>query len=625
MLRRCLRSSSTAAAAVAVTNYQRSLSYKPRISEFKFLAEDVLDLYGHYSKLGFGETANKDLVDSLLDESAKLSENVLFPLYLSGDDEGCHHLPDGKVTTPKGFKEAYEAMRDGGWLGISNPEEFGGQGLPCSVGYMTREMMATANWSLIMYPGLSAGAANTLLAWASPEQKEMYLKKIIAGTWSGTMCLTEPQCGTDLGQVKTRAELNADGTYRLTGTKIFISAGEHDMTENIVHIVLARLPDAPAGTKGISLFIVPRHVIKPDGTLEAKRNVICTGLEKKMGIKASATCQMTFEDSVGYIIGEPNQGMKQMFTFMNAARLGTALQGVAHAELAFQNALMYARERGSMRSLSGTKAPERVADPIIWHPNVRHNILFCKAIAEGGRAMILDVARMLDIFEHKSTSAEAKKTIDDEIGFLTPIAKACLTEWGLEAASNAVQVYGGHGFIKGNGVEQIVRDARISTLYEGTTGVQALDFIGRKVLASKTNEAAKFGARISTLTRPLLFSRSQLGGHARRLWLLNKQFSVLKTKIGVQALSDRDAVGAASQDFLFYTGYTVLGYYWLKMAVAAQKKIDAKQDPNGFYQAKLDTCNFYFNRVLPRADTNFAISGGASSVLQAPKEATWDL
>ncbi len=605
----------------------RNLSYKPRLSDFKFLAEDVFDLYGHYNKLGCGDTVNKELVESLLDESAKLSTNVLFPLYMSGDDEGCHLGTDNKVTTPKGYKEAYEQMREGGWIGISNPEEFGGQGLPTSVGYMTREMMATANWSLIMYPGLSAGAANTLQTWGSEEQKEVYLKQLVSGKWSGTMCLTEPQCGTDLGQVKTRAEPNGDGTYKLTGTKIFISAGEHDFTENIVHIVLARLPDAPPGTKGISLFVVPRHVIKPDGSLDPRRNVICTGLEKKMGIKASATCQMTFENSVAYIIGEPNTGMKQMFTFMNAARLGTALQGVAHAELAFQNALWYARERCSMRALSGTKAIEKVADPIIHHPNVRNMILFNKAIAEGGRALITDVARLLDLYEHKSTAPEKKKQLDEEIGYLTPIAKACLTEWGLEAANNAVQVFGGHGFIKGNGVEQIVRDARISTLYEGTTGVQALDFIGRKVLASKTNEAAKFGARINELTRPLMLKRGPLGAHARKLWLLNKQFSMLKAKVGVAALSDREAVGAASHDFLFYSGYMVLGYYWLRMAVAAQAKVDAGKDADGFYRAKVDTCNFYFGRVVPRADTHLAIAGSSTltSQLMSTDAANWDV
>lgn len=622
MIRRCV----AGAGASAALSGARSLSFVPRLQEYKFLAEDVFGMYKHYNDLGYGETVNKELVDTLLEESSKLSTNVMFPLYMSGDDEGCHLLPDGQgVTTPKGYKEAYKAIVEGGWTGINNPEKYGGQGLPASIGYMAREPMAAANWSLMMYPGLSAGAASTLLAWGNQQQKDLYLSQIVAGTWSGTMCLTEPQCGTDLGQVKTRADPQPDGTFKITGTKIFISAGEHDFTDNIVHIVLARLPDSPPGTKGISLFIVPRHVVKPDGTLETTKNVICTGLEKKMGIKASATCQMTFDGSVAYIIGEPNQGMKQMFTFMNTARIGTAMQGVIHSELAFQNALVYARDRKSMRALSGTKEPDSVADPIIHHPNVRQNILFCKAISEGGRAFILDLSRMLDIFEHSSTKAEDKKRIDEEIGFLTPIAKACLTEWGLEAANNAVQVYGGHGFIKGNGVEQIVRDARISTLYEGTTGVQALDFIGRKVLASKTNEASKFGARLNKTVRPFMLQQNQLGSHSRKLWLMNKQFLVAKARIAVQAHSDREAVGSASQDFLFYAGYMVLGYYWLLMAIAAEKKVAAKQDPTGYYQAKLDTSAFYFARVLPRADAHFGVMVSSAKVLTKSKQEAWSL
>lgn len=602
----------------------RALSYTPRIRDFQFVMEEVLGIYQHYDKLGVGDTANKELVDTMMEECSKLCTSTLFPLYQSGDSEGCHLLPDTTVTTPKGFKEAYQAIIDGGWIGINNPEEFGGQGLPQSVGYITREMMGAANWSLLMYPGLSAGAANTLLAWGSAEQKEVYLKKIIAGQWSGTMCLTEPQCGTDLAQVKTKAEPQADGTYRITGTKIFISAGDHDMSENIVHIVLARLPDSPSGTKGISLFIVPRHVIKADGSLTKEKNVVCSGLEVKMGIKGSSTCQMSFDNSVGYLIGTVNEGLKQMFTFMNAARLGTAIQGIAHAELAFQNALKYARERGSMRALSGTKDKEKVNDAIIWHPNVRHNILFTKAIAEGGRCFGMDIARLLDLHDKAATEAEKNK-IDEEIGFYTPIAKACLTEWGLESASNGVQVFGGHGFIKGNGMEQIMRDARISTLYEGTTGVQALDFIGRKVLKSKTNEAARFGARVNSLCKEHFFASGNLGSYARKLWLMQKQWRIATMRIGANALKDRESVGAASQDFLMYSGYMVLAYYWLRMAAAAQKQVAAGKDHDGFYQAKLDTAAFYYNRVLPRSTSHLEIMTSPTEVLTKTKETTWDL
>lgn len=621
-MRRIVNQTSRAAFLAAVSG--RGLSYNPRVRDYQFLMEDVFSMYKHYEKLGVAETANKEFVDVLLEECSKLCKNVLFPVYQSGDCEGCELLPDTTVTTPKGFKEAYNAIKEGGWIGISNPEKYGGQNLPQSVGFLTREMMGTANWSLLMYPGLSAGAANTLQAWGSDEQKELYLTKLIEGSWSGTMCLTEPQCGTDLGQVKTKAEPQADGTYKITGTKIFISAGDHDMTENIVHIVLARLPDSPPGTKGISLFIVPRHIVKPDGSLTPEKNVVCSGLEVKMGIKGSATCQMSFDNSVGWMIGGPNEGMKQMFTFMNAARLGTAIQGVAHAELAFQNALHYARERGSMRALSGAKFPDKVADPIIVHPNVRHNILFAKAIAEAGRAFIFDIARLLDNYE-AATDAAKKKAIDEEIGFYTPIAKACLTEWGLESASNGVQVFGGHGFIKGNGMEQILRDARISTLYEGTTGVQALDFIGRKVLKSKTNEPVRFGGRVNALCKELFFAKGPLGSHARKLWVMQKQWRIGTARVGINAMSDMENVGASSQDFLMYSGYLVLGYYWLRMAAVAQKKIAAGKDADGFYQAKVDTCNFFFARVLPRADSHFQVMTLTADTLLKSKESTWDL
>lgn len=610
----------TAATAVA----SRYLSFNPRLREYQFLFEDVFEMYKHYEKLGVAETANKELCDTLFEECSKLCTGVLFPLYESGDAEGCKLLPNTNVTTPKGFKEAYQAIVDGGWTGISHPEKFGGQGLPQSVGFVSREMMATANWSLLMYPGLSAGAANTLLAWGSDEQKETYLTKLVSGQWAGTMCLTEPQCGTDLGQVKTKAEPAADGTYKITGTKIFISSGDHDLTENIVHIVLARLPDSPPGTKGISLFLVPRNLIKADGSLTPEKNAVCSGLEVKMGIKASATCQMSFDNSVGYMIGGPNEGMKEMFTFMNAARLGTAIQGVAHSELAFQNALKYARERGSMRALSGTKEADKVADPIIHHPNVRHNILYAKAIAEGGRALCTDIARLLDLYE-SATDAKKRKAIDEEIGFYTPIAKACLTEWGLEAASCGVQVFGGHGFIKGNGMEQILRDARISTLYEGTTGVQALDLIGRKILKSKTGEPTRFGARVNTLCKEHFFTSGALGQFSRKLWMMQKQWRVATARVGVNAMSDMENVGASSQDFLMFTGYLVLGYYWLRMASVAQKKIAAGKDKDGFYQTKLDTATFFFNRVIPRSTTHLEIMTQTAETLMKPIQTNWDL
>ncbi|KAG5474500.1 hypothetical protein LSCM1_03286 [Leishmania martiniquensis] len=629
MLRRvCSPAVARRSATVAVA--ARSLTYTPRIRDVQFLFEEVFNMYDHYKKLGKSgaggpdSVITKELMDALLEESSKLATQTLFPLYESSDDEGCV-LKNGDVKTPSGFKEAYQALMAGGWTGINEAEKYGGQALPLSVGFTTREMMATANWGFSMYSGLSLGACRTLMSWASDEMKDQYLPKLVSGEWSGTMCLTEPQCGTDLSQVKTKAEPSGDGkSYSITGTKIFISAGDHDLTDNIVHVVLARLPNSLPSTKGLSLFLVPRHVVKADGSLEAAKNVECIALEKKMGIKGSSTCQLSFSNSVGYLIGEPSAGMKQMFTFMNAARVGCALEGVCHAELAFQNGLRYARERRSMRALGGPMEPEKEADRIICHANVRQHVLFAKAIAEGGRALLLDVGRLMDLHAAASDAAEAK-ALDHEVGFYTPIAKACLTEWGVEAASRLLQVWGGHGYIKGNGMEQILRDSRIGTIYEGTTGVQALDFIGRKVLSTKGgNQAKRFGKRVSKLAWAHLLSKGALGQHARQLWLMQKQWRIATTQIGLMALKNRDAVAASSEDFLMYTGYMTLGYYWLKMAEVAQRKVAAGQDADGFYQTKLDTCDYVFARILPRAEAHKRIMQ-AEPTLCKYKEENWDI
>lgn len=629
MFRRALTTGTAAAVAAAATTTTttatRSLTYTPRVRDFQFLFEDVLDMYPHYERLQGKEAENlatKELVDTLLDESSKLSTQTLFPLYTN--EEGCTLTPDGVVKTPKGFKEAYQAYVDGGWGAISEPAQYGGQDLPPSIGFATREIMSTANWSFGMYPGLSAGAVRTVLTWASEELKATYLHHLVSGRWSGTMCLTEPQCGTDLAQVKTKAEPHGDGTYRISGTKIFISAGDHDLTENIIHVVLARLPDSKPGTKGLSLFLVPRNLVQADGGLSPAKNVQCIALEHKMGIHNNATCQLQFDGSVGFLIGEPGDGMKEMFTFMNSARVGTALQGVSHAELAFQNALRYARERGSMRALSGTKAADSPNDPIIYHANVRHNILFAKAVAEGGRCLLTDIGRLLDL----QAAAKDKKTyeeLDNEIGFYTPIAKGCLTEWGLEAASRCVQVWGGHGYIKGNGMEQILRDARIATLYEGTTGVQAMDFIGRKVLSTKGgNQAKRFARRVDALTRPLIFRRGPQAVQGRLLWLMNKHWRISTARIALSAKNNLDVVGAASEDFLMYSGYLALGYYWLRMSIAAQRAIHAGKDVDGFYRAKVDTCNYVFERVLPRADSHWRVMTGSAELCKSDQQ-LWDI
>ena len=438
------------------------LQYKAPVMDMKFLIEDVFKYYKHYESYPEFAEATPDLVDAILQECAKFCENELLPLNQSGDKEGCQ-FDNGMVTTPTGFKAAYNKYVEGGWQSLSHPVEHGGQGLPPSLGMAKQEMMGTANWSWAMYPGLSHGAMNTIQSHGTQEQKELYLTRLTEGTWTGTMCLTEPQCGTDLGQVKTKAIPNDDGTYDIVGTKIFISAGEHDLTENIIHIVLARLPGAPEGTRGISLFIVPKIQVDQQGNLGEGNQVTCGAIEDKMGIKASSTAVLNFDNAKGVLIGPKNKGLECMFTFMNTARVGTALQGVCASELAYQNSLLYAKDRLSMRALTGKKCPDKVADPIIVHPDVRKMLMTQKAISEGGRAMIYYTAKIVDEIEMAKTE-EARKVADDRLGFITPILKAFLTEMGCESTSHGMQVFGGHGYIKEWGMEQIVRDVRISCL-----------------------------------------------------------------------------------------------------------------------------------------------------------------
>ena len=446
------------------------LTYKAPLRDIKFLINDVFDYQTHYKDLDNGENADPETVDMILQGMADFAENVLAPLYQPADEEGCH-FENGVVTTPKGFKEAYQQFVDGGWQGISYPEEYGGMNLPTSLNLIKAEMIGTANWPWAMYPGLSTGCINTIMQYGTDEQKETYLHKLVEGSWAGTMCLTEPQCGTDLGQVKSKAIPQEDGSYKLSGTKIFISSGEHDLTENIIHIVLARLPDAPEGTRGISLFIVPKFLPNTEGEIGERNGVTCGSIEHKMGISSSATCVLNFDDAVGYLIGEPNKGLKAMFTFMNTARIGTGIQGLAHTELSFQNALPYAKDRRSMRTLSGIKDPEKVADAIIHHADVRRMLLTQKAFAEGGRSMIYHSARYVDKMAQGIINGDDEEfeKWDDKLGFYTPILKGFLTELGIEAAKHGQQVYGGHGYIKEWGMELIARDARIATMYEGTT------------------------------------------------------------------------------------------------------------------------------------------------------------
>jgi alkylation response protein AidB-like acyl-CoA dehydrogenase len=599
-------------------------AYKAPLRDMRFVFNELLGSENHYQQFTEGQEATPDMVDAILTECAKFCEEQLAPLYQSGDQEGCQ-LVDGKVITPNGFKEAYQAYVAGGWQGLSHPVEYGGQGLPISLGVMKSEMISTANWAWGMYPGLSLGAMNTIYLHGTEEQKQLYLTKMTEGTWTGTMCLTEPQCGTDLGQVKTRAETNEDGSYRLTGTKIFISAGDHDMAENIIHIVLARLPDAPKGTRGISLFIVPKYLPTSLGTPGEANHVNVGALEEKMGIKASSTCVLNFDGSKGYLIGPPNKGLECMFTFMNTARIGTGLQGCAAAELSFQGALTYAKDRLSMRSLSGKKCPDKVADPIIVHPDVRRMLLTQKAFAEGGRAMIYYAAQLADHLVHGKTEAEKQKA-DDELGLITPIIKAFLTETGYEAANLGMQVLGGHGYIKEWGMEQIVRDTRISMLYEGTTGIQALDLLGRKVLLDKGTGFRRFSKQLSNYCKgkPDYVTgkhRKQMKSMISDLTWLNRQWNFLTLKSVFSAMRNRDEVGAASVDYLMYSGYIVMGWFWAMMAEKAYEQLAKGTNEKAFYKAKIQTAEFYFARILPRTKSHYAaIMAGSKSLMQMEEQ-----
>ncbi|UNU74194.1 acyl-CoA dehydrogenase C-terminal domain-containing protein [Moraxella nasovis] len=593
------------------------LTYKAPLRDIKFLINEVFDFHSHYQGLDNGSTADPETVSMIVEGFADFAENVLSPIYQSADAEGCS-FKDGEVTTPTGFKQAYRQFVEGGWQGISFPEEYGGMNLPMSLNLIKSEMMGTANWPWSMYPGLTIGSVNTILQYGTPDQKAIYLPKLITGEWSGTMCLTEAGCGTDLNQMKTRATPNEDGTYAITGTKIFISAGEHDLTENIVHIVLARLPDAPAGTKGISLFIVPKFLPNEAGELGDRNQVVCGSIEHKMGIKSSATCVINFDGATGFLIGEPNKGLKAMFTYMNTARIGTGIQGLAHIELAFQNALPYAKERRSMRALSGVKEPDKPADAIIHHADVRRMLLTQKAFAEGARSMVYHAARYADHLANaiiKEDEAAIKKW-DDKLGFYTPILKGFLTELGIEAAKHGQQIYGGHGYIKETGMELIARDARISTLYEGTTGIQALDLLGRKVLLHGGGKVVReYTAGIMKWCGEYALDKDM----RQFVWSLTKlcaEYNMLTARLLLTARKDRDIVSAASDDFLMYSGYLMMAYHWARMAaIAFDKMKNGGEQPYEFYLAKTQTAQFYFEKILPRTNAHAEAMTTPSSVM----------
>lgn len=592
--------------------------YQTPLRDINFVLFELLDAESHYKAIPAYAEVNRELMTAVIEEAAKFADNVLAPLYQVGDKEGCTWTPDG-VKTPTGFKEAYQQYVENGWPAMSAPVEMGGQGLPHSFGgVVNNEIVGTANWPWGMYPGLSHGAKVTVETHGTEEQIARYLPKMIEGSWTGTMCLTEAHCGTDLGLLRTKADPNPDGSYRLSGTKIFISAGDHDMAENIIHIVLARLPDAPSGTKGISLFLVPKFKVNDDGSVGERNNVNCGSIEHKMGINGSATCVLNFEEAQGYLLGEPNKGLPAMFTFMNTARIGTAIQGLCTAERAFQGALEYARERLQMRSLSGPKNPDAEADPIIVHPNVRRMLLTQKAFAEGGRAFIYWLGTLLDIAH--ADLGEQSEASDDLLSLLTPIAKAFLTETGLEAANYGVQIFGGHGYIKEWGMEQIVRDGRIATIYEGTTGIQSIDLLGRKVLGSG-------GELLKNYTKIVhLFCKEHAGNEAMQefiepLQAMNQEIGELTMQIGAAAMQNPEEAGAASVDYLMYSGYFVLAHMWAKMALVAQGKLADGADDEDFYKAKIKTARFYYQRLLPRtAMHKQAMLSGAENLMSMAEE-----
>ncbi len=568
-------------------------SYKAPLRDMQFVMHEVLEVGNTLATLPGYEDATPDVLDSVLEEAAKFSENVLFPLNRTGDEEGCH-FDNGEVKTPKGFKEAYQQFIEGGWTGLDCDPRYGGQGLPKVVGFSISEMQCSANMAWAMYPGLSHGAYAAVNNHGTDEQKALYLPKLIDGTWSGTMCLTEPHCGTDLGLLRTKADPQADGSYLISGTKIFISAGEHDLTDNILHLVLARLPDAPKDVKGISLFIVPKFIPTAEGGVGARNKLACGSLEHKMGIKANATCVMNFDGAVGYLIGEPNKGMQCMFTMMNAARLGVGMQGLGLNEVSYQQALAYAKDRLQMRALAGPKFPDKPADPIIVHPDVRRMLLTMKAYAEGGRVFSTWLGLLLDIETQSQDEAE-KQDASDLLALLIPVAKAFMTDNGFEATNLGLQVFGGHGYIREWGMEQFVRDARISQIYEGTNGIQALDLIGRKVLMDQATKLRKFTKIVHKFCEAN-GDDEQLREFIEPVASLNKQILDITMQIGMQSMSNRDEAGAAAVDYLRLLGHLVYGYFWARMVKTAQAKADTG---DAFYQAKVATARFYFAKLFP--------------------------
>ena len=591
--------------------------YNPPIRDMQFLLHEVLDAVPTLKALPTHADIDIDTINAVLEEGGKFASQVTQPLNLSGDSEGCAlDKATHAVTAPKGFKEAYTQYVEGGWPALSCDPVYGGQGLPLLVNQCFYEMLNSANQAWTMYPGLSHAAYEALHAHGTPEQKALFLPKLTSGQWTGTMCLTEPHCGTDLGLLRTKAEPQGDGTYRITGQKIFISAGEHDLAENILHLVLARLPDAPAGNKGISLFLVPKFLPKADGTLGERNPIFCSALEHKMGIKASATCQMMLDGAVGTLVGQPNKGLAAMFVMMNAARLGVGNQSLGLTEVAYQNAVAYAKDRLQMRALSGPKALDKPADPIIVHPDVRKMLLTARAYAEGARALLMFTSLQLDVML-ATDDADERREMDDLVSLLTPVIKAFITDNAWTATTHCQQVFGGHGYIHEWGMEQFVRDSRINMIYEGTNTIQSLDLLGRKVLGDNGAKLKKFGKLIAAFVEEEGTSEA-MQEFVNPLADLGDKVTKLTMELGMKAMGNPDEVGAAAVDYLRVVGHLCFAYFWARMAKVALDK-QASGDP--FYTAKLHTARFYFAKLLPETASLIRTARAGLTPLMAMDEA----
>ncbi|MGA7101853.1 MAG: acyl-CoA dehydrogenase C-terminal domain-containing protein [Pseudolabrys sp.] len=593
--------------------------YKAPVDDALFLLNDVFHL-DHYGNLPGFSDASPDVVEAVLREAAKFSEEVLTPLNRVGDKEGCKWAADGSVSTPTGFKDAYKQIVEGGWIGISVPAEFRGQGLPAALTEIVNEFFCSANMAFAMYPGLTQGAIAALLMHASGELKTKFLPKMVEGVWTGTMNLTEPHCGTDLGLLRSKATKQADGSYKISGTKIFISAGEHDLSENIIHLVLARIEGAPAGTKGITLFLVPKFLVNDDGSLGARNAVSCGSIEEKMGIHGNSTCVMNYDGATGWLIGEENRGLNAMFTMMNEARLGVGVQGLALSEVAYQNAAAYAKERLQGRSISGAKYPDKAADPIIVHPDVRRILMSIRAFNEAARALVMWTALKSDI-AHRSEDEKERKSADDHMGLLTPVIKGVLTDSGFANAVLAQQVFGGHGYIAEHGMEQFVRDARIAQIYEGANGIQALDLVGRKLGKDGGRAILAFFNEVQT------YLKERVNNDAMNVYLkpLGQSLGHLQQAsmwFMQNAMAKPDNAGAGSYDYMHLFGLVALGYMWCRIAEAALAKLPKANGSAARLNAKLVTARFFMERMLPGTATRLArIKAGAGSTMELADDA----